>query len=107
MAKKKILKEKFSYFIINFGVAIKHHILTLNSALKFLEQSIKSKNIEENKIKLKKADKESLVISIDNSIKFSKRQINSLIKDFLKIKHANYYKVFDTSSNTLKVSLVK
>ena len=107
MAKKKILKEKSSDFIINFGVPIKHHILTLNSVLKYLEQSIKNKNIEENKIKLKKADKESLVISIDNSIKFSKIQINSLIKDFLKIKRAKYYKVFDTSLNTLKVSLVK
>ncbi len=107
MAKKKVSKEKTSDFTVNFGVPIKHHVLTLKSAKKFLEQNIKASYFEENKIKLNIIDKESLVISIDNSIKFTKRHIHSLIKNFLKMKKAKYYKVFTTSSNTFSVLGVK
>ena len=104
MVKKKIPKKKIiKDFTIDFKDPISRHYLTLNSAKKWLEQHIKS----EDKIKLSKSSKNTLAISIDNTINFSKRHIRSLIKKFLNIKKAKYHTVRETSPNTLSVVAVK
>ena len=108
---KKITKEKTTKdFTINFEVAIKHHIFTLKSAKKWLEQNIKVNNQENNLediMKLTISDKTTLVISIDNTINFTKRHVISLVKKFLKIKKAKYYKISSTSPHDFSVILVK
>ena len=109
---KKITKEKTTKdFTINFEVPIKHHIFTLKSAKKWLEQNIKVNNLDNNhledKMNLSISDKSTLVISIDNTINFTKRHVISLVKKFLKIKKAKYYKISSTSPNDFSVILVK
>ena len=104
MVKKVIPKKKTKEFTINFKKPITAHILTLKCAKKWLEQNI---NKSEEEIKISLLDKNTLEISIDNSINFPKRKIISLVKNFLKIKKAKYYRVSSTSPNDFSVIGVK
>ena len=112
MVKKNNSKEKATKdFTINFEVPIKHHVFTLKSAKKWLEQNIKVKNLDNNdledKLKLSISDKTTLIISIDNTINFTKRHIISLVKNFLKIKKAKYYRISPISPNDFSIIAVK
>ena len=102
---KKINQEKKSKeYTLNFKRAIENHKLTLKSAKKWFEQNI---NKPEEEIKVSLLDKNSLVISIDNSINFPKKKILSLTKKFLQVKKAKYYSVFPSSKNEFSVVPVK
>ena len=111
MVKKTNSKEKATKdYTINFKVPIEHHVLTLKSAKKYLEQNIKVNNQENNledKIRIVISDKNTLIISIDNTINFTKKKIISLIKNFLKIKKAKYYRVFSISPKDFSINGVK
>ena len=107
MVKKNNSKEKTTKdFTINFEAPIKGHVFTLKSAKKWLEQNIKVNNQENNLeeiMNMSISDKNTLVISIDNTINFTKRNIISLVKKFLKIKKAKYYRISPISPNDFKV----
>ena len=104
-------KEKnTNYFTINFTAPIKHHVFTLKNVKKWLENSIKVNNKENNitdKIKLSISNEDILEISIDKKINFPKKKLTTLVKKFLKIKGAKYYRISSTSPNEFSVILVK
>ena len=104
-------KEKnTNYFTINFTAPTKHHVFTLKNVKKWLENSIKVNNKENNiadKIKQSISNEDILKISIDKKINFPKKKLTTLVKKFLKIKGAKYYRISSTSPNEFSVILVK
>ena len=111
-AKEKIYKK----FMVDFNSPIDNNLLTLETALKYLQSNMKLNGLKGklgNTIKIHATDKKdknknTLVISVDNSIQFSKRYIRYLVKKFLKREGiARFLTVSSTSPNAYTVKVIK
>ena len=123
MEKKAETKEqpKTSYKVYNvdFNSPCSNNLLTLEGAEKYLKSNfkingLKGKLEEKNaKIKVAMTDKKdkrknTIVISVDNKLQFSKRYIKYLVKKFLRREGiARFLTVSSTSPNAYTVKVIK
>ena len=86
--KPKIYKK----YTIDFSGPVDNNLLTLESALKYLQSNMKLNGLKGklgDSIKISSTEKtdkakNTLVISVDNSLEFSKKYLKYLVKKFLK-----------------------
>lgn len=115
-AQKVTKKKEKSYkkFNVDLNQAVSNTLLSLEAAAKFLQNNIKVNGLKGklgDSVKVAQTDKKdkqknTLVISVDNNLKFSKRYIKYLIKKFLKRENISLYlRVISTGSSTYTVKL--
>ena len=135
MEKKGESKEQpktttYKAFSVDLNAPCSHNLLTVESAQKYLQSSFKvnglrmrETNLEGKKGKSDKGDnrpikvsateksdkrKNTLIIQVDNKIKFSKRYIKYLVKKFLRKEGiSKYLTVSATSPNGYTVKVIK
>ena len=123
MEKKAETKEqpKTSYKVYNvdFNSPCSNNLLTLEGAEKYLKSNfkingLKGKLEEKNaKIKVAMTDKKdkrknTIVISVDNKLQFSKRYIKYLVKKYLRREGiARFLTVSSTAPNAYTVKVIK
>ena len=117
-AKGKVEDKQMNYkkFTVDFNSPVENNLLTLESACKYLKTNMKINGLKGklgDLIKINMTDKKdkvknTLVISVANSVKFSKRYIRYLVKKFLKREGiVRYLTVSSTSPNTYTVKVIK
>ena len=111
-AKQKTYKK----YTVDFNSPVDNNLLTLESALKYMQSNMKINGLKGklgNTIKISITDKKdrnknTLVVSVDSSIQFSKRYIRYLVKKFLKREGiARFLTVSSTSPNAYTVKVIK
>ena len=120
ISKKEEAKEakQISYkkYTVDFNSPVDNKLLTLEAALKYLQSNMKINGLKGklgNTIKISITDKKdrnknTLVVSVDSSIQFSKRYIRYLVKKFLKREGiARFLTVSSTSPNAYTVKVIK
>ena len=135
MEKKGESKEQpktttYKAFSVDLNAPCSHNLLTVESAQKYLQSSFKvnglrmrETNLEGKKGKSDKGDnrpikvsateksdkrKNTLIIQVDNKLKFSKRYIKYLVKKFLRKEGiSKYLTVSATSPNGYTVKVIK
>ena len=120
LSKKDIKKEAkqttYKKYSVDFSNPLENKLLTLESVLKFLQNNMKlnglkgklGKTILINTDEKREKSKTSIVISVDSSIKFSKRYIRYLVKKFLKKEGvAKYLTLTATSPSAYMVKVIK
>ena len=120
MEKKAESKEqpKTSYKVYNvdFNSPCSNNLLTLESAKKYLETNFKVNGLKgkiEGKIKVSMTDKKdkrknTIVISVDTKLQFSKRYIKYLVKKYLRREGiARFLTVSSTAPNAYTVKVIK
>jgi large subunit ribosomal protein L22e len=88
--KKK--ERAYRKYNVDFNQAVTNNLLSLEAATKYLTQNIKINGlkgklgdlVKVSQIDKKDKQKNILVVSVDNTMKFSKRYVKYLIKKFLK-----------------------
>ena len=109
---KQISHKKFT---VDFSSPLENKLLTLESVLHYLQTNMKlnglkgklGKSIIINLDDLKK-NKNAIVISVDSSLKFSKRYIRYLVKKYLKKEGiAKYLTLSATSPGAYAVKVIK
>jgi len=113
----KVKTRTFRKFYVDFTEVIKNNLVTLEAAIKYLNDNIKLQNLKNHKDKATfikvtaggKGDKKNtLCVEVENSVKTSKRYIKYLTKRFLKKENIlNFLRVISSSSNTYSVKLMK
>ena len=120
MEKKAESKEqpKTSYKVYNvdFNSPCSNNLLTLESAQKYLTSNFKVNGLKgkiEGKIKVAMTDKKdkrknTIVISVDTKLQFSKRYIKYLVKKYLRREGiARFLTVSSTAPNAYTVKVIK
>ncbi len=111
-AKQKTYKK----YTVDFKNPVENNLLTLESALKQMQSNMKINGLKGklgNTIKISITDKKdrnknTLVVSVDSSIQFSKRYIRYLVKKFLKREGISQYLTLSaTSPNAYTVKVIK
>ena len=114
---QKVIKKKektYKKFTVDFNQAVSNNLLSLEAAIKYLNSNIKVNGLKNKlgeSVKVAAADKNvkqknSLVVSVDNSMKFSKRYVKYLVKKFLKRENISLYlRVISSGSNNYLVKL--
>ena len=111
-ASKQISYKKYT---VDFSSPLENKLLTLESVLHYLQTNMKlnglkgklGKSIIINLDDLKK-NKNAIVISVDSSLKFSKRYIRYLVKKYLKKEGiAKYLTLSATSPGAYAVKVIK
>ena len=114
--KKEAKQTTYKKYSVDFSNPLENKLLTLESVLKFLQNNMKlnglkgklGKTILINTDEKREKSKTSIVISVDSSIKFSKRYIRYLIKKFLKKEGiAKYLTLSATSPGAYAVKVIK
>ena len=114
--KKEAKQTTYKKYSVDFSNPLENKLLTLESVLKFLQNNMKlnglkgklGKTILINTDEKREKSKTSIVISVDSSIKFSKRYIRYLVKKFLKKEGvAKYLTLTATSPNAYMVKVIK
>jgi large subunit ribosomal protein L22e len=113
----KVQKKKdkhYRKFTIDFNQAVNNNLLSVEAAVKYLNQNIKVNGLK-NKLSdsvivsttdKKDKQKNSLVVQADNTMKFSKRYVKYLIKKFLKRENVSLYlRVISSGPNSYLVKL--
>jgi len=113
----KVKARTFRKFYVDFAEVIRNNLVTLEAALKYINDNIKLQNLKNHKDKATfikvsagtKGDKKStLCVEVENSVKTSKRYIKYLTKRFLKKENIlTFLRVISTSANTYSVKLMK
>ena len=113
----KVKARTFRKFYVDFAEVIKNNLVTLEAAIRYLNDNIKLNNLKTHKdkgtfIKVSaggKGDrKNTLCVEIENSVKASKRYIKYLVKRFLKKENIlSFLRVISSSANTYTVKLMK
>ena len=113
----KIKTKTFRKFYVDFGEVIKNNLVTLEAAIRYLNDNIKLNNLKVHKDKATfikvnaggKGDrKNTLCVEIENSVKASKRYLKYLTKRFLKKENIlSFLRVISSSANTYTVKLMK
>ncbi len=113
----KVKARTFRKFYVDFAEVIKNNLVTLEAAIKYLNDNIKLQNLKNHKdkatfIKISaggKGDKKNtLCVEVENSVKTSKRYIKYLTKRFLKKENIlTFLRVISSSTNTYSVRLMK
>lgn len=108
-------KERaYRKFTVDFNQAVTNNLLSLEAAVKYLNQHIKvnglkgklGETIKVNQTDKKDRQKNCIVVAVDNSITFSKRYVKYLVKKFLKRENVSLYlRVISNGSNTYLVKL--
>ena len=110
--KQKIYKK----YTIDFSGPVDNNLLTLESALKYLQSNMKLNGLKGklgDSIKISSTEKtdkakNTLVISVDNSLVFSKKYLKYLVKKFLKREGiGKFLTVSSTSLNAYTVKIIK
>ena len=110
--KQKIYKK----YTIDFSGPVENNLLTLESALKYLQSNMKLNGLKGklgDSIKISSTEKtdkakNTLVISVDNSLEFSKKYLKYLVKKFLKREGiGKFLTVSSTSLNAYSVKIIK
>ena len=113
--KKEAKQTTYKKYTVDFSNPLENKLLTLESVLKFLQNNMKlnglkgklGKTIMISMDDLKK-NKNVIVISVDSSIKFSKRYIRYLVKKYLKKEGiAKYLTLSATSPGAYAVKVIK
>ena len=123
MEKKAEQKEQpkttYKVFSVDFNSPCSNNLLTLEGAQKYLISNfkingLKGKLEDKNaKIKVAMTDKKdkrknTIVISVDNKLQFSKRYIKYLVKKFLRREGiARFLTVSSTAPNAYTVKVIK
>ena len=114
--KKDSKTATYKKYSVDFTNPLENKLLTLESVLKFLQNNMKlnglkgklGKTILINTDEKREKSKTSIVISVDSSIKFSKRYIRYLVKKFLKKEGvAKYLTLTATSPSAYMVKVIK
>ena len=114
--KKEAKQTTYKKYTVDFSNPLENKLLTLESVLKFLQNNMKlnglkgklGKTILINTDEKREKSKTSIVISVDSSIKFSKRYIRYLVKKFLKKEGvAKYLTLSATSPSAYIVKVIK
>ncbi len=113
----KVKARTFRKFYVDFAEVIKNNLVTLEAAIKYLNDNIKLQNLKNHKDKATfikvsaggKGDKKNtLCVEVENSVKTSKRYIKYLTKRFLKKENIlTFLRVISSSANTYSVKLMK
>ncbi len=113
----KIKTKTFRKFYVDFGEVIKNNLVTLEAAIRYLNDNIKLNNLKVHKDKAifikvnaggKGDRKNTLCVEIENSVKASKRYLKYLVKRFLKKENIlSFLRVISSSANTYTVKLMK
>lgn len=99
-AKQIKKKEKiYKKYYVDFNAAISNNLLSLEAAIKFLNNNIKVNGLKNKlgeSVKVsastqKDRQKNTILVQADNKIKFSKRYIKYLVKKFLKRENISLY----------------
>lgn len=114
---QKVIKKKektYKKYSVDFNQAVSNNLLSLEAAIKYLNQNIKVNGLKgklgEN-VKVAQADKNqkaknTVVVAVDNTMKFSKRYVKYLVKKFLKRENISLYlRVISNGSNSYLVKL--
>lgn len=113
---KDAKQKNYKRFTVDFNAPVDNNLLTLESALKYMQSNMKINGLKGklgNTIKINLTDKKdknknSLVFSVDTTIQFSKRYIRYLVKKFLKREGiARFLTVSSTSPNAYTVKVIK
>ena len=113
--KKDSKQISYKKFTVDFTSPLENKLLTLESVLHYLQTNMKlnglkgklGKSIIINLDDLKK-NKNAIVISVDSSLKFSKRYIRYLVKKYLKKEGiAKYLTLSATSPGAYAVKVIK
>ena len=120
ISKKEQSKESkqinYKKYTVDFNSPVENNLLTLESASKYMQANMKINGLKGHlgdKIKIhitdkKDKNKNTLVISVDTSIQFSKRYIRYLVKKFLKRESiARFLTVSSSSPNAYTVKVIK
>ena len=114
--KKEAKQTTYKKYTVDFSNPLENKLLTLESVLKFLQNNMKlnglkgklGKTILINTDEKTGKSKNTISISVDSSIKFSKRYIRYLIKKFLKKEGiAKYLTLSATSPGAYAVKVIK
>ena len=112
----EIKQKSYKKYTIDFNNPIENNLLTLESVLKYLQSNMKLNGIKGklgDSIKInatEKTDKakNTLIISVDNSLEFSKKYIKYLVKKFLKREGiGNFLTISSTSPTAYTVKIIK
>ena len=111
-AKQKTYKK----YTVDFNSPVDNNLLTLESALKYMQSNMKINGLKGklgNTIKIsstgkKDKNKNTLIVSVDSQLQFSKRYIRYLLKKFLKREGiARFLTVSSTSPSAYTVKVIK
>ena len=114
--KKDTKQATYKKYTVDFSNPLENKLLTLESVLKYLQNNMKlnglkgklGKSILINADEKRDKNKNCIVISVDSSIKFSKRYIRYLVKKFLKKEGvAKYLTLTATSPSAYMVKVIK
>jgi large subunit ribosomal protein L22e len=112
VTKKK--EKSYKKFTVDLNQAVSNTLLSLEAASKYLQNNIKVNGLKGklgDSVKIGQTDKKdkqknTIVLSVDNNLKFSKRYIKYLIKKFLKRENISLYlRVISSGSNSYIVKL--
>jgi large subunit ribosomal protein L22e len=108
-------KEKaYRKFTVDFNQAVSNNLLSLEAAMKYLSQNIKvsglkgklGESVKVGQTDKKDKQKNTVVVSVDNTMTFSKRYVKYLIKKFLKRENISLYlRVIANGPNSYLVKL--
>jgi large subunit ribosomal protein L22e len=113
----KVTKKKdkhYRKFNVDLNQAVSNNLLSVEAAVKYLRQNIKVNGLKNklgDSVQVESTDKKdnqknTIVVSADNTMKFSKRYVKYLIKKFLKRENISLYlRVISYGSNGYLVKL--
>ena len=120
ISKKEDAKDSkqlnYKKFTVDFNSPVENNLLTLESALKYMQSNMKINGLKGklgNRIKINITDKKdknknTLVVSVDTSLQFSKRYIRYLVTKFLKREGiARFLTVSSTAPGAYIVKVIK
>ena len=116
VAEKEKPKVTYKVFTVDFNSPCSNNLLTLESAEKYLKTNFKVNGLKGKlgeTIKVATTDKKdnrknTVVVSVDNKVQFSKRYIKYLVKKFLRREGiVRYLTVSSTSPNAYTVKVIK
>ena len=114
---QKVTKKKdkhYRKFHVDLNQAVSNNLLSVEAAVKYLKQNIKvnglknklGDSVQVDSTDKKDKQKNSIVVSVDNTMKFSKRYVKYLIKKFLKRENISLYlRVISSGSSGYLVKL--
>ena len=120
LSKKEDQKDakqiNYKKFTVDFNAPVDNNLLTLESALKYMQSNMKINGLKGklgNRIKISMTDKKdktknNLVVFVDTTLQFSKRYIRYLVKKFLKREGiARFLTVSSTAPGAYTVKVIK
>ena len=109
--KEETKQKTYKKYNIDFTAPISNNLLTLESISRYLEVNMKLNGLKGklgDSIKINIADKNNIIIQVENTLEFSKRYIKYLTKKYLKKEGIEKYMTINASSpNGYVVKIIK